>query len=135
MDDFRRERARDTFRGWLRIITQNKIRDHFRRVQDEPRSAGGTDANVRLQAAADPISLEEDESEQTIIQQVLRRTLETIRGEFEERTWQGFWKVQIEEKSTADVGAELGMTPAAVRKAKLRVLRRMREEMGELLEP
>src|SRR5437016_9503517 len=29
--DFRRDRAGDTFRGWLRTITQNKIRDHFRR--------------------------------------------------------------------------------------------------------
>ena len=26
------------------------------------------------------------------------------------RTWQAFWKVQIEGRSTADVGAELGMT-------------------------
>ncbi len=31
-------------------------------------------------------------------------------------------------------GAELGMTPAAVHKAKLRVLRRLREELGDLLE-
>jgi len=41
--------------------------------------------------------------------------------------------VQIEGKSTGDVGAALGMTAAAVRKAKLRVLARLRQEMGELL--
>jgi RNA polymerase sigma-70 factor (ECF subfamily) len=130
---FRRDRPGDSFRGWLRTITQNKIRDHFRRLQDEPRAAGGTDANVRMNAEPDPISLEEDESEQRIVHQVLHRTLETIRGEFEPRTWQAFWQVQIDGKGTDVVGAELGMTPAAVRKAKRRVLVRLRQELGELL--
>ena len=130
---FHRDRASDTFRGWLRTITQNKIRDHFRRVQHEPKAAGGTDANLRMNAAPDPISLEEDESEQQIVNQVLHRTLETIRGEFEERTWHAFWQVQIEGQSTSDVGAALGMTAAAVRKVKLRVLARLRQELGELI--
>lgn len=125
---------RESFRGWLRTITQNKIRDHFRRIREEPKAAGGTDANLRMNAAADPISLEEDESEQQIVHQVLHRTLESIRGEFEERTWTAFWQVQIEGKSTADAGAALGMTAAAVRKARLRVLARLREELGDLLE-
>jgi RNA polymerase sigma-70 factor (ECF subfamily) len=132
--DFRRDRPGDSFRGWLRTITQNKIRDHFRRAQNEPKAAGGTDAHVRMNAEPDPISLEEDDSEQRIVHQQLHRTLEMIRGEFEERTWQAFWKVQIEGKTTNEVGAELSMTPAAVRKAKLRVLARLRQELGELLE-
>jgi RNA polymerase sigma-70 factor (ECF subfamily) len=130
---FHRDRAGDTFRGWLRTITQNKIRDHFRRLQNEPKAAGGTEANLRIHAEPDPISLAEDESEQKVVHQVLHRTLESIRGEFEERTWQAFWRVQIDGQSTADVGAALGMTAAAVRKAKLRVLARLRQELGELL--
>src|SRR5437773_1866031 len=85
---------------------------------------------LRVQAEPDPISLDADEWEQTIVHQVLNRTLETIRGEFEPRTWQAFWQVQIDGKATDDVGAELGMTPAAVRKAKRRVLVRLRQELG-----
>jgi RNA polymerase sigma-70 factor (ECF subfamily) len=134
INDFRRDRPGDSFRGWLRIITQNKIRDHFRRLREEPKATGGTDANVHLHAQPDPVSLEADESEQKIIHQVLHRTLETIRGEFESRTWQAFWSVQIDGKTTGDVGVELGMTAAAVRKARLRVLARLRQELGELLE-
>ncbi|MBM3997591.1 MAG: sigma-70 family RNA polymerase sigma factor [Planctomycetes bacterium] len=88
--DFRRDRPSDSFRGWLRTITQNKIRDHFRRLQDEPKAAGGTDANLRMNAAADPISLEEDDAEQSVVNQVLHRVLESIRSEFEERTWTAF---------------------------------------------
>src|SRR5262249_20637092 len=47
---FRRERPQDTFRGWLRTITQNKVRDHFRRQGREPggAGAGGTEAQLRL---------------------------------------------------------------------------------------
>ena len=90
--DFRRDRPGDTFRGWLRTITQNKIRDHFRRQAHEPQAVGGTDAQLRMSAAPDPISLEEDASEQQIMHQALHKTLEMIRGEFEPRTWQAFWR-------------------------------------------
>ena len=126
---------RESFRGWLRTITQNKIRDLFRARKEEPRAAGGTEANLHLHAQADPISLEVDEDEQKIVHQVLHRTLESIRAEFEERTWTAFWQVQIDGKTTNEVGAALGMTAAAVRKARLRVLARLREELGELMEP
>jgi DNA-directed RNA polymerase specialized sigma24 family protein len=37
-------------------------------------------------------------------------------------------------RDTAEVGAALGMTAAAVRKARLRVLARLRQELGELLD-
>src|SRR5262245_62151929 len=32
---FHKEREGDTFRGWLRRITQNKLHDHFRRLGRE----------------------------------------------------------------------------------------------------
>ena len=39
---FRREREGDTFRGWLRTITRNKVLDHFRMHGRE--ADGGSDA-------------------------------------------------------------------------------------------
>jgi RNA polymerase sigma-70 factor (ECF subfamily) len=130
---FRRDRPGDTFRGWLRTITRNKVRDHCRRQAGQPRAAGGTDAQLHLQNVPDPAE-PEDEEEAGIVVRQLHRTLAEIRGEFEERTWQAFWQVQMEGRDTAAVGAELGMTPAAVRKAKFRVLRRLREELDDLLD-
>jgi RNA polymerase sigma-70 factor (ECF subfamily) len=129
---FRRDQAGATFRGWLRTIARNKINDHFRRLQGRAQAAGGTDAQLRLQAV--PVPEEEDAEEAGLLTRQVRQALESLRGEFEPRTWLAFWKVQIEERSTADVGADLGMTAAAVRKAKLRVLRRLREELGDLVE-
>ena len=127
---FHRDRPGDSFRGWLRTITRNKIRDHFRGIQDEPLAAGGTDAQQRMQAVASPELLDDDPSEEDVVRRQMRRALELIKDEFEERTWQAFWKVQMEDRGTDEVGTELGMTAAAVRKAKFRVLRRLREEVG-----
>src|SRR5579859_1585470 len=127
--DFRRDRPGDSFRGWLRTIARNKIHDHFRRVQDQPRAVGGTDAQQRMQAIPSPDLDCDDPSEGGVLRRQLHRALELIRGEFEERTWQAFWKVQMEDRATDVVAAELGMTAAAVRKAKFRVLRRLRQEI------
>jgi RNA polymerase sigma-70 factor (ECF subfamily) len=131
---FRRDRAGDTFRGWLRTIAHNKIRDHYRRLEGRPRAAGGTDAQLRLLAAPDPESADPDPDEDALLHRQIHQTLETIRGEFEERTWRAFLLVQMEGRSSVEVAGDLGMTAGAVRKAKVRVLRRLREELGDLLD-
>src|SRR5712692_6949352 len=131
--DFRRDRPGDTFRGWLRTIARNKIRDHYRRLAGQPRATGGTDAQLRLRDVPDPLG-DDDPSEAGVVAVQVRRVLESIRGEFEDRTWRAFWAVQMDGRTTDEVGDELGLTPSAVRKAKFRVLRRLREEMGELLD-
>jgi RNA polymerase sigma-70 factor (ECF subfamily) len=60
--------------------------------------------------------------------------VEQVRGEFEERTWHMSWRTAIEGRTTSALAEELQVTSAAVRQAKSRVLRRLKEEMGELLE-
>jgi RNA polymerase sigma-70 factor (ECF subfamily) len=62
------------------------------------------------------------------------RALDRIRAEFEERTWSAFWRMAVEGRTAKDVGADLAMSPGAVRVAKSRVLRRLRQELGDLLE-
>jgi RNA polymerase sigma-70 factor, ECF subfamily len=56
-----------------------------------------------------------------------------VRAQFEDRTWQAFWKVVIEETSPAEVARDLGMTALAVRQAKSRILRRLKLELGEAI--
>jgi RNA polymerase sigma-70 factor (ECF subfamily) len=131
--DFRRDRAGDTFRGWLRTITRNKIHDHFRRQQRQPAAAGGSDMQRQLLDVADPLD-EADPSENALLSRQLHQALESIRPDVEEQTWTAFWKVQMENREPRDVAVELGMTPAAVRKARYRVLQRLREEIGDLIE-
>src|SRR5262245_26988826 len=76
---FRRDRAGDTFRGWLRTITRNKVLDFLRRRGRQPQGEGGTDAHLRLQAVPD-LPLEEATGERS---QIYHRALELLRSQFE----------------------------------------------------
>ena len=60
--------------------------------------------------------------------------LELVRGEFEPQTWTAFWRCAMDGDAAADIATEMGVSPAAVRKAKSRVLLRLRQEVGDLIE-
>jgi RNA polymerase sigma-70 factor (ECF subfamily) len=129
---FRKELPEDSFRGWLRIITQNKIYDHFRRSGREPQAAGGTEANLRFAQLPQAEEAEDEEPERPAYHHLIHSALEGIRREFGHRTWLAFWRVVVDGQRPVDVAEELAMRPGAVRVAKSRVLRRLRQELGEL---
>jgi RNA polymerase sigma-70 factor (ECF subfamily) len=122
--------AGDTFRGWLRTITENKVRDHYRRASHEAEAAGGTDALRRLAAVPAPPRTASEAPEEWDAR-FFGRALDAVRPEFEERTWQAFWRTAVDGCTAADVAAELAMSAGAVRVAKCRVLKRLREVLAE----
>ena len=129
--EFRRDRPGDSFRGWLWTVTQNKIRDHLRRRREQ--AQGGTDAQQSLAQIPDATEETIDAAPRSADEGVLeRQVLASVRAGVEERTWQAFWRVTVDEQAVADVAEELGMTAAAVYKAKYRVARLLRQEMAEL---
>jgi RNA polymerase sigma-70 factor (ECF subfamily) len=130
---FRRNREGDTFRGWLRTITRNKVCDFHRRREREPPGVGGSEARHFLSQVPQEPPAEEVSSADAAEAEVLHRALALIRDEFEPRTWSAFWQTAVEGRATADVAADLGMRAGAVRVAKSRVLHRLREDLGDLL--
>jgi RNA polymerase sigma-70 factor, ECF subfamily len=124
--DFRRCRPGDSFRGWLWTIAYHKLGDHFR--ASAGRAAGGPE-HLEPAAVAPPDS--DSGGTDGAAAGLCRRACELVRGEFEERTWQAFWGVAVEDRRPADVAAALGLSVNAVYLAKSRVLRRLREELGE----
>jgi RNA polymerase sigma-70 factor (ECF subfamily) len=129
---FRRDRPGDTFRGWLRGITRNKLLDYYRRRNHVPEAQGGTDANRQLQQVPDPEPADADDPPDQL-SGLYHRALELVRSEFEERTWQAFWRAAVDGHTPADIAADMGVSAAAVRKAKSRVLRRLKEEVGDII--
>lgn len=133
LKNFRRERPGDTFRGWLWTVTQNKIRDFFRRRQGKPLASGGTAAMEQLaQIADDPATTASAGPPANEVLRLRRRALEIVRAGVEERTWRAFWRVVVDGCSVSDVAAELGLTSQAVYDAKYRLRRKIRQELEGL---
>ena len=130
---FRRQRT-GSFRRWLREITVHRVPAWDRRRQRRPRMITGLAPESALGALSDPSSELSHQWDEDHDWHVLRRLLDLIEPQFEEKTLAAFRRVVFEERSTAEVAAELGMTPNAVMLAKSRVLRRLRQEAEELLD-
>jgi RNA polymerase sigma-70 factor (ECF subfamily) len=133
---FRHDRKGDTFRGWLYVITRNKLRD--RSIPPGGTGAGGSNAQRRL----DEIRAEEVEQaippsdavaadEQKAL---YRRATEMVRSEFETRTWDAFWRAFVDGDAAADIASDLGVSVNSVYLAKSRILRRLREEFADLID-
>ncbi len=135
INNFRRERSSDSFRGWLWTITHNKIRDHFRRRQDEAQAEGGTMAQARMADIAEQLSSSSGSFAKAGQDSSLEhRAVELARASVEDRTWQAFWKMTVEDVPAAEIAEQLGMSVPAVYKAKYRVMRLVRKELEDLIE-
>jgi RNA polymerase sigma-70 factor (ECF subfamily) len=115
------------FRSWLRTIVMNKWRDFCRRKAARPEQPAGDVAPVVSEAKLS--DLWEAEHRQLLV----KRALEVMQAEFEERTWRACWLTTVDSLPASQAAAQLGISENAVYIAKTRVLRRLREELADLL--
>jgi RNA polymerase sigma-70 factor (ECF subfamily) len=135
VERFERDEGRSSFRGWLYGITRRQLLAYHRRCKNRPAASGGTEAQLRL--AETPDEAYEESSVVDVLSEragLVRRALELVRGEVEEHTFQAFWRSAVEGQSPAVIAADLGVSVNAVYLAKARLLRRLREEFGDLLD-
>jgi RNA polymerase sigma-70 factor (ECF subfamily) len=128
-----RDGARAPFRAWLSGIIQHKVSDWHRRHGRDVQAEGGSNAYERLQELPDS-DAPATTDDLTATNGICQRALQILREEFEPQSWQAFWRTAVDGQSAVDVAAELGMKPAAVRKAKSRVLHRLKVEIGDLVD-
>ncbi len=74
---------------------------------------------------------EDEPSEEFQVRELIDRALNQVRSEFEASTWQAFWRSVVDGLPTDVVATELHCTPAAVRQARSRILRRLRQQLGD----
>jgi RNA polymerase sigma-70 factor (ECF subfamily) len=130
---FRKEKVEDSLRGWLCRIAHRQIALYFRRREALPSAAGGTDALIHLHQQPDSRVQEpppEEARQETSY--LFRKAVESVRSEFSDSMWKMFWRTAVDGNPAPAVAAELGTTPVSVRQAKSRVLRRLKQLVGDL---
>jgi len=134
--EFRRDRKRGSFRGWLWTITRHKIGDYVRSQRRRGEICCGSDGDRCLSRVA-AAKATADDGDRRISEEariLYSRVLDLIQSEFEQRTWVAFCRVVVDEQSPDCVANELGMSVNSVYLAKSRVLRRARDELSGLLD-
>jgi RNA polymerase sigma-70 factor (ECF subfamily) len=128
-----RDGARAPFRSWLGGIIHHKLSDRHRRLSRQPQAEGGSHAYERLQELPEPDALLPAE-DLSATSGLCQRALQLLREQFEPQSWQAFWRTAVDGQPATHVATELGMSAAAVRKAKSRILHRLKVEIGDLFE-
>ena len=123
---FRYDRRR-SFRAWLRTVALNKWRERRRAA---PAPAEGAAVLEEVAAPDEMGAFEEEEYRNHLV----GRALQSLRGEFPERTWEAFRRYAVAGEDAAAVAAALGLRLGSVYAAKSRVLARLREELEGLLD-
>ncbi len=132
LEKFQPRRANGAFRAWVWTITGNRIRDLARRDRQHPRADGGSSALNRLREIPDGNEVPQCEpSSQELLGDLFHRALEQVRSEFEERTWAIFIRSVVDQVPTDIVAAEFSIQPATIRQIRSRILRRLRQQLGD----
>ncbi len=129
---FERERE-GSFRAWLRGVTVNRVRVYRRQRYRQP-AALADQTDGFLDQMADSNSLLAKECDQEHDKHICDTLLAAVRPDFTQSSWDAFQQFALEGRPAADVARGLKMTVNAVIKAKGRVLSRLRQEAGGLLE-
>jgi RNA polymerase sigma-70 factor (ECF subfamily) len=115
-----------TFRHWLRTVTRNKWID-LRRHNKLLRHADAA-ALAEVPAPAD------DFWERDYRRYLVKRALDLMQADFQATTWKACWEVVAHGRPAAEVAEELALTVGAVHAARARVLARLREELGQMMD-
>ncbi|MCP4943747.1 sigma-70 family RNA polymerase sigma factor [bacterium] len=118
--------SKGSFRGWLRTIAERRVADCLRNLppeQDLPPHD--------LESLPSPTERSDQEiaAEQAANEEVKARALELVRQSTTDRTWQMFWHSTIDGIPTSQIAEQFGVSNAAVRVAKQRVTKRLKDLM------
>ncbi|MBX9583410.1 MAG: sigma-70 family RNA polymerase sigma factor [Gemmataceae bacterium] len=127
--EFRHNGRPGAFRTWLRGVAGNVLRDHLRAAGRRPDR--GASFLAEVEDAGSPLSRWWDAEHD---RHVLRGLMNLVRLEFARETWAAFTRTALDGRPTAEVAAELGLTPNAVHVARSRVLARLRQEAEGMVE-
>ncbi len=127
------DRKQGTFLGWIFTITRNKVFNHLSARKGKARGTGDSGAQALLAEHPDDEPGLDAAWELDYRRQVTAHALQALRGEFQPKTWEAFWRTAVDGVGAQEVAKLLGMSAGAVYVAKSRVLARLKEEVQRRL--
>jgi len=131
---FHHSGQRGAFRCWLRTIVCRRTADYWRTIDAGAQATGGSGATAALQQIEDPDSALNRQWDEEHDRYVVNCLLDLIGDEFEPITLVAFRRLVLDGASGAEAAQELGLSIAAVYKAKSRVLARIRQKAEGLID-
>jgi RNA polymerase sigma-70 factor (ECF subfamily) len=126
--EFSYDPQKGRFKGWLRTMVNNRVRNLLRDRKDRQGSTRDFQQPQRREPLPDELF------EKLWMQEHLWHCLREVRREVEERTFKAFQAYVIEQQPIEKVCAELSLKPNSVYTIKWRVTERVAEKMRELLD-
>ena len=134
MQSFVYDPARGSFRGWLKTITTNAVRDLGRTWQRDGRAVGNAHLAQLLESLEDPkaVKVLEEVIEGAHQQQILQEAETQVALRVQSHTWKAYQLTAMEQRPAAQVARELQMRISEVYVAKSRVMKMLRETIALL---
>lgn len=134
MRSFEYDPSRGSFRGWLKTVTNNAIRDFVGTLKGPARGSGDTMVLRNLAAIQDPDALNElaRAIEAEAEQELLREAESRVKLRVQAHTWQAYELTAKQSKKPAEAAEEVGMPVSEVYVARSRVIKMLRQEVERL---
>ena len=122
------------FRNWLFTVVRRKLSNWRRARRSRPESRSDPASDQDLHRCPAPAEAER-EWEAEWERRLFAWACEQVRRDVADATWQAFWATAIEDRPGKQVAAGLGLTVAAVYRARSRVLARLKELVRSAQDP
>ena len=135
MRTFEYDQHRGSFRGWLKTITTNTVRDLARQWQRRNvKAVGDTFTADQLNSISAPDALNElsEQIEAQYREELISEASARVKGRVQSATWEAWRSTAVDQTKASDVAILVGMTVAEVYVAKSRVNKMLREEVHRL---
>jgi RNA polymerase sigma-70 factor, ECF subfamily len=133
LPSFKHSGRRGAFRSWLRTIAHNICCDYWKSPARRGATAAG-DSAAALEQLEDADSALNQSWDEEHDRYVLRCLLDLMKLEFEPATMSAFLRVTLEGATTAQAASEAGVSADAIYAGRSRIMRRLRELAGGLLD-
>jgi RNA polymerase sigma factor (sigma-70 family) len=125
---------RGLFRNWLFTAVRRKL-SNMLRAQRHRRDRSNERAGDGLLEQCPAPAPERAEWEARWQERVFAWACEQVRPEVSDTTWQAFWRTAVDDQPGKQVATDLGLSVAAVYRARSRVLARLKHLVQSVQEP